>query len=298
MSTRPLARCVGVAASLAVVVAGAAVTSPARADDVSCAVSAETAQSLRREKKLLRARDELVKCSDPKCPSFVRGDCVRWLEELKATLPTVVVRAVDGAGNDVLSAKVRVDQSLDAALGVAVPLDPGPHVITVESAGARGEAKLLVAEAEKNRVVVVPLTASSAGAGAPAKPTPGSSSPSPSPPAPEADASSPGPSPWAYVAGGVGASGLVTFGVLQLVAQGEYDDLKKECGNACEPSRVDPIRTKVVASAVALGVGVLGSGVSLWLFTRPRSSAVGGAANVSVAPTADGGVATRLRVTF
>ncbi|MBK6694574.1 MAG: hypothetical protein IPG50_20540 [Myxococcales bacterium] len=284
MSTRPLARCVGVAASLAVVVAGAAVTSQARADDVSCAVSAETAQSLRREKKLLRARDELVKCSDPKCPSFVRGDCVRWLEELKATLPTVVVRAVDGAGNDVLSARVRVDQTLDASLGVAVPLDPGPHVITVESAGARGEAKLLVAEAEKSRVVVVPLTASSAGAGAPAKPTP--------------EALSPGPSPWAYVAGGVGAAGLVTFGVLQLVAQGEYDDLKKECGNACEPSRVDPIRTKVVASAVALGVGVLGSGVSLWLFTRPRSSAVGGAANVSVAPTADGGVATRLRVRF
>lgn len=290
MSTRPLARCVGVAASLAVVVAGAAVTSQARADDVSCAVSAETAQSLRREKKLLRARDELVKCSDPKCPSFVRGDCVRWLEELKATLPTVVVRAVDGAGNDVLSARVRVDQTLDASLGVAVPLDPGPHVITVESAGARGEAKLLVAEAEKSRVVVVPLTASGAGAGAPAKPTP--------------EALSPGPSPWAYVAGGVGAAGLVTFGVLQLVAQGEYDDLKKECGNACEPSRVDPIRTKVVASAVALGVGVLGSGVSLWLFTRPRSSAgdgpdgVGGAANVSVAPTADGGVATRLRVRF
>lgn len=54
------------------------------------------------ETKLLEAQTQLVACASVDCPKFVRADCLRWLDEVQATLPTIVVRANDPSGNDVL----------------------------------------------------------------------------------------------------------------------------------------------------------------------------------------------------
>jgi hypothetical protein len=241
----------------------------ARADALSCASTAENAQSLRQKKKLVEARRELVACGSVKCPMFVRADCLRWLDEVQATLPTVVVRANDASGSDVLEGSVLVDGAAGGALGSAIPLDPGPHVLGVKRGEEQGELRVLVAEGEKNRVLVVKLaprgapTAAISGTPDGRANPPGAPAESPPPPAGR------GPSPW--IAGGIGAAGLVAFGVLQVIAQDEYDGLKERCAPRCEGGEVDPVRTKVTLSAVALGVGVLGvgTGLALWFALAP-----------------------------
>ncbi|MFO0673793.1 MAG: hypothetical protein U0235_29940 [Polyangiaceae bacterium] len=256
---------------------------PAHAlDAVQCAATAERAQSLRQANKLTEAARELVACANAECPKFVRADCVRWLDEVQSTLPSVVVRAETESGADVLDAQVSVDD-VTASLGLAVSLDPGTHVVRVRKDGALGEAKILVAQGEKNRVVVVrvaaPKPANGDGGGGEAPTTSGG-----------------GRGPWPFVLGGIGAVGLVTFGVLQVAAQNEYDKLHDRCAPSCDPSEVDSVRTKVTFSAVALGVGVVGvgAGVALWFATEPDKPK-----NVGlVARPTSGGAATELRVRF
>lgn len=293
-------------ATLFVVAAIVSASSPGRADAVSCAATAENAQSLRQKRKLVEAQKQLVACASADCPKFVRADCLRWLDELQATLPTIVVRAQDTSGNDVLEGNVIIDGGPGAALGAATPLDPGPHVLTVKRGSDVGELRVMVAEGEKNRVVVVKLEGKSAPATATAPP--GSTTPPPTATAPgpeprSTSSSGRGPAPW--IAGGIGVAGLVAFGVLQVAAQSQYDTLKERCAPSCEGSEVDAVRSKVTLSAVALGVGVVGvgTGIALWFALDAADASTNGNSRarrgirVGASPTS-GGAAGSIRVSF
>jgi hypothetical protein len=75
---------------------------------------------------------------------------------------------------------------------------------------------------------------------------------------------------WAYVAGGVGAAGLVTFGVFGLMHNSRYSTLEDDCPNGvCPPGRNDDIeegrRYQLIAN-VGLGVGIVGIGAGATLF--------------------------------
>jgi hypothetical protein len=75
---------------------------------------------------------------------------------------------------------------------------------------------------------------------------------------------------WAYVAGGAGAAGLLTFGVFGLLANSSYSSLEEDCPNGrCPPGRSDEIdagrRYQAVAN-VGLGVGVVGVSAGAMLF--------------------------------
>ncbi|HEX7663317.1 MAG TPA: tetratricopeptide repeat protein [Polyangiaceae bacterium] len=76
--------------------------------------------------------------------------------------------------------------------------------------------------------------------------------------------------PYAYVAGGVGAAGFLTFVVAGLMANSTYGDLQDKCGNkACPASLQDEVsggKTKQTVANVGLVVGVLGVGVGATLF--------------------------------
>lgn len=255
MRARPI---VAALAGVATLVLAAA--RPAHAlDAVQCAATAERAQTLRQANKLTEAARELVACANAECPKFVRADCVRWLDEVQSTLPSVVVRAENETGGDVLDAAVTVDERA-ASLGLAVSLDPGTHVVRVRSDGAVGEAKILVAQGEKNRVVVVRVAAPKTASDAPSSSDAGATT-----------SQARGHGPWPYVLGGIGAAGLVTFGILQVAAQNQYDKLHDRCAPTCDPSEVDSVRSKVTLSAVALAVGVVGvgAGVAVWFATEP-----------------------------
>ncbi len=233
-------------------------------DKQACAEAAQEAQSLRDAAKLSAAREKLLFCARQACPKVVRGDCAGWLEEVDRAMPIVVVQARDAAGRD-LDGQLFVDGRLmkPALTGEAVALDPGKHRIVVEAAGGqRLERSIVVALGEKHRRVLLELAAPAAPERAkPAAPLPPASLP------PDRSAM-----PW--VLGGVGVAGLVTFGVLQVLAQGEYQEAKDGCGSTrtCSDGELSPIRTKFVASGVALGVGVvaLGAGVTWRLLESPQ----------------------------
>ncbi|HEY8042493.1 MAG TPA: hypothetical protein VIF15_21975 [Polyangiaceae bacterium] len=99
--------------------------------------------------------------------------------------------------------------------------------------------------------------------------------PAPEPPAP----SSPIPlRTWAYVAGGIGAAGLVTFAVAAIMAKSTYDDLGSACnGGPCPASKADEIssgKTQQTIANVGLVVGILGvgTGATLFVLSRPKSA--------------------------
>ena len=84
--------------------------------------------------------------------------------------------------------------------------------------------------------------------------------------------------PYAYVAGGVGAAGLLTFVIAGLMANSTYSGLKDACGssNTCPPSKADDIssgKTQQTVANVGLVIGALGAaaGAALFIFSMPKS---------------------------
>jgi hypothetical protein len=83
---------------------------------------------------------------------------------------------------------------------------------------------------------------------------------------------------WAYVAGGVGAAGLLTFGIAGAMSKSTYSDLEKQCPNNRCPetsqSEIDKGRAEQTAANVGLVLGVLGvgAGVTLFLIDHKQTS--------------------------
>lgn len=80
----------------------------------------------------------------------------------------------------------------------------------------------------------------------------------------------------AYVAGGIGAAGLVTFAVFGVLNNSKYNDLQKSCpNNLCPASRksdADTGSTYQTIANVGLGVGVVGvvSGAILYFLSTKQ----------------------------
>jgi hypothetical protein len=217
-------------------------TAPAQADaKKECATAYEKTQSLREIGQLRDARKQAIVCSAPTCSAYVTKDCLQWLTEIDANLPTVVFTARNAAGEDTLAVRVTVDghpvaEKLD---GKAVPLDPGEHVVRFEMTGAEAvEQKVMIRQGEKNRSLVASFK--KAASITPLASPPASPPPASAPPltlaAPEPD-TAPLPAPrsegvplWAWISGGVGVVALgvgAGFGVSALTAQRELDE---KCG--------------------------------------------------------------------
>lgn len=81
--------------------------------------------------------------------------------------------------------------------------------------------------------------------------------------------------PWAFVAGGVGAVGLITFAIFGSMSSSTFDDLKNACGNGpCPANRqndIDKGRSQQTVANVGLVLGVLGvaAGATLFVLSIP-----------------------------
>jgi hypothetical protein len=115
------------------------------------------------------------------------------------------------------------------------------------------------------------------------------------PPPPEAPPGSSG-SPlrtWAYVAGGVGVAGLVTFAITGAMAHSTYNDLNSAChGGPCPPDKDGEIssgKTQQTVANVTLAVGIAGvaAGATLFVLSLPKGAPASSAAVVG-APGAVG----------
>jgi len=214
----------------------------ARADSANdCTAAAESAQTLRNAGKLVQAQAQLRTCMKT-CPRLVQNDCGQWLHDVEMRIASVVVRATDARGTDVLNVRVTMDGALlmHRLEGLAAPVDPGVHRFVFEREGSVTVTQdVTIREGEKARTISVSL---------------------PDPPKakqveqPVREVRPLFPTS-SLVLGGLGVVGLGTFVVYHLSAKSDLDAMRTECAPRCPADGVDTLDQKILVSNIALGVG-------------------------------------------
>lgn len=259
-------------ASAFVVVVTLAGSRPANADvsRAACIEAYERAQYLRKEDKLKEAREALVTCAQDACPAATRADCTPWLAEVERALPTLVVAVSDGAGKDVVGAKISIDGAPYSGVeGAAIPVDPGPHTIKADVNGQTAEESVVARVGEKLRRVVVTLKTQPTTMPAVVKPEPVG-------PAEERRSYV---LPIAFTA--IGAIGLGTAIGVGAAAKSESNDLRTTCKPNCTDDQIGAVETKLLVSDIALGVGIASLAVGVYFFLRPSGGSSSGSAGAS-----------------
>lgn len=195
-------------------------------------------------------------------PDF-RAEVEQSIGRLRARIPKLVIVRGKGAG----SAAIELDGIAlgGTSIGVAVPLDPGPHALTAKAPNHKPFQETVELKEGVTRVEVtleaLPQEVLIQAGALPEKP--------PSKVVP-------------YVIGGVGAAGLIGSGVLFVLRQGALKDLEDACGpggKSCPPSmesRYDDLKFYHYGAQVALGVGVAAVGTAtaiLLLQKKPKEPA-------------------------
>lgn len=166
-----------------------------------------------------------------------------------------------------------------AGLGVPIPATPGQVAVVVELDGrevARREAEVAAGgtasvDLQVDATALAATTQGQAGAGANAGGA--GSGEIVTPPPPVVPEPPPAPSPdrtLAWVGFGVGAAGLVSFGVFALLANSQYQELSSQCNETtCPSDRIEDIdrgRTYQTITNVSLGVGLVGLAAGALLY--------------------------------
>lgn len=277
---------------------------PARAQqgsDPICQAAAEV-QSLTEGQRFREARDLLLACVSSPCEETERTSCAAALQELEPRIPSLVVLATDGKGNDVVEVSLRLDGELlaNSLDGMAVAVDPGEHEVSLETdSGAPVTQSIVIKEGQKYHRVEVTLSA------------PNSSQRSSSSGSVRLESNS------AQLVGGsvlaaVGAIGVAGFVVGGLHARAEQEELEDCKVAGCPSGQVDSVRARYLVTNASLVAGVLSLGAAAWVFlsgdsggvsdrmSNRRSRSLGGirpGLNWDVEPNTQGG-SIRLRGTF
>jgi hypothetical protein len=280
---------------LPVIFGAALVPTTTRADEtVPCADAASEGQRLKNDHKLVEARVEFQNCARRQCPLIVQTDCLKWLEDVNTSLPTVVVTAKDASGADLVDVKVNVDgQPLVSKLdGQAVPIDPGRHVFQFSMQnGTELDQGAIIREGVKDQSVNVVLGSAVSRSPRPLAGVPGVVGGGS--PAPESRV-------WntvGWVLGGSGLLGLAVGGAFGAVAIHDNDSASCNASKQCLPGPLSDARTAAVGSDIGFIAGglLVAGGVTLVLLT-PRRSSDGRGMGVNVIPLmgpGESGVALR-----
>ncbi len=264
----------------------------AAADKAACVAASDSAQGLRSAMKLREARKQLLVCVQDDCPAVVKKDCGDWLAEVDKAIPTVVFHVTDATGGDVSAVKVLVDGAVlvDTIDGSAVAIDPGAHTIRYEGPGGEVfETKVVIREAEKNRVLAVSFGKAKGGDVTP-PPPPASAGDHPTPHTSGVPSST-------IILGGFGVLGIAGFAYFGLTGINDRNRLRDRCAPYCDKSEESPARTKLAIADVSLLVGVVSLGLATYFYlARPVSKdaapvATTGSFSVDLAPLAGGGIA-------
>jgi hypothetical protein len=195
-------------------------------------------------------------------------------DDLARKIGLVVVR-VAGAPQGT-SLRVAGELVPESAWAAPIAVTPGAIEVVLEAPGHPAQRRqALVGAGERKELAL--------GWGAPT-PAPGAvAAPRESPEPPAADPASEDRKrrtmrTAAYVAGGVGAAGLLTFAIAGSLARSKYNTLQDECAGPCPPSRQDDIdagrRDQTIANVgVVVGLVGIGAGATLWVLSRKKGPA-------------------------
>jgi hypothetical protein len=231
---------------------GAAADGPSKDQ---CFDAYEQAQRLRKEYKLRAAHEQLVTCGADSCPAFVRQDCAKWLGEVEASTPTIVVLARRADGTAIEGARATLDGGpfADALDGRAVAVDPGPHDLRCEAEGAAVQTRIVVAEGAKNQQFLVSFGAA---------PVP---APVEKPPPRPARGGIPTAT---WVLGGVAVAGAISFTAFAVAGR-----QVQSCAPTCTRGQVDDLRRDYLIADVSWITGLVAAGAALYFaLTAPAST--------------------------
>jgi len=273
--------------ALAALVAAA---SPAKAEDTvhACIGASTDGQTLRQRGRLLAARKAFITCARDACPSIVRSHCARWLSEVEAAIPSVVVRAVDAQGQDAVDARLSIDGRPAALDGQPVGLDPGEHTLAIENEhGTRDEQRVLLVEGDVARRVTLRFPVEASG-GAPERG-----------PAHALASRTTHVPVGAWVLGGAGVAALGAATYFALAAKNQLDWLDANCSPHCTDAQTQTGRTDAALFDVFLGVGVAATaGALVWALAFPsRSDTAAWSPRLDVEPLM-AGLLTTVRVSY
>jgi hypothetical protein len=244
--------------------------SRARADDKAvCLGKFVDAQVARKEGRLRAAEQALEICGRQVCPTAVRDDCVTWLADLRASMPTVVLSATGSDGADFTSAAVTVDgEPLASELaGRSIAVDPGEHVFRFQlSDGTAVDTKLVIRQGERDRAVHVDVPRPANQARGKAMQKKASISATPPPPTP---LSAPVPTRvWVLAGTSVAMVGLwAGFGAAGIFGPGGTNDLAA-CRPHCPSSETNAARIKLAVADVSGSLAVILGGLATFFYVR------------------------------
>jgi hypothetical protein len=198
--------------------------------------------------------------------------------ELEKRLPRLLLRAARSGPQQLTVVRDEVELG-SSVLGVALPLNPGKHVVVVKAPKHEARRYEVVAEEGKTTELLVqpgPLVAEPE----PAKSAPQGSSAA-APPAASASAAPPpssGGSTLGWILVGVGGAGLVTGIASYAMMKKARSTVEEHCNTttyACDSEGMDAARsgkTWTNVNTVSLIVGVLGVGVGAYFVLSGGSS--------------------------
>lgn len=274
--------------------AGAHAADPTTSD---CLTAAEASIDLRTAHKLRDARAQLLVCAEMTCPTDVRVECRRRLDEVNALIPTVVFQVKDSAGNDLSGVKVTMDglPLSDRLAGTPVSLDPGEHSFVFEAPwGAKVEKTLALRDGEKDRrepVVFGDASPAQRSANGPESQNLGGGV--------GGRASTVGHEngrrTLGYALGGAGVAAIAIGSVFGLAASSSWSRSKSECASSGTPcpdhaAALSDHDRAVTAGNVATagfiaGGALLGGSIALLLTSRSSSSRSPRAAGLVLSPS-------------
>lgn len=243
------------------------VVSELKADVGACVEAHSQGQLLRDEGSLVKAAQLFSSCTAADCPGPVREECGQFFEEVNGRLPSVVLSARDRSGTDLVGVTVSLDgKPLEGALnGVAVELDPGPHILDfVHPDGRSVEKKILIQEGARSRPVVALFED--------ARPT---TRPAPLENQPLAKQGN-GNKTLAYILGGVGVVGLASFTAFALSGKGEEDTLRATCAPNCSEAQREGVGTKYLLADISLAAATLSFAAGAYFYFAPIDDAAPG----------------------
>jgi hypothetical protein len=252
-------------------------STPASADDkAACLDAASKGQSLRDQGKLVEAREQFRRCAAQGCPTMVVTDCGGWLSDVEKNIPTIVVTAKDGSGNDLVDVQVMVDGQplLSKLTGEALPMNPGAHTFHFSTAnGTSTDRQVMVKQGDKNQEVSAVL-------GAPPAAPPAAPTPPPAAPAAHAASSPSSGSGWktaGWVLGGIGVVGIGVGAVFGIVAMGDKNSAHCDANNFCDPGPLDSGRSAATGADVGFIVGgaLLAGGIVVLLLAPSDGGTTG-----------------------
>lgn len=247
--------------------AAASLSRPSLADEpekARCAAAYEHAQELQRTDALTAARKQLVICSET-CPGRLRRDCLTWIDDVDALMPTIVLHPRDSEGRPVEQARVTLDgELLTETIDPNAPLsvDPGTHVLRFERPDlVPAEVRFTVHGAERGREVAITLWR---------RPPPAATPPARTATRPDSSGSH---RVSAYVFGIAGLVAIAAGGGLVLAGDVSRSHLRSTCGPHCDQSDADTVVAlwRFGGGAMALGAASLAIGTYLW-FVSGRGS--------------------------